>query len=86
MFGVNYSAFATVEHAKHREARGFESVLLGGECEPARRLQPVVEERVRACIQRLRSSSESNDVLRLVVVVSPFANDKSKSFRNSPGC
>lgn len=74
MFGVNYSAFATVEHSKHRERRAALNPFFSAAS--ARRLQPVVEERVRACIERLRTLRESGDVLRLVIVVSAFANGK----------
>jgi hypothetical protein len=72
MLGVNSSAFATVNHVKHRERRSALNPYFSAAS--ARRLQPVVDERVRACVARFRDLKGSGDVARLVVITSAFAN------------
>jgi len=73
LFGLAGSVFSTVDHAKHRERRAalnpFFSVA------SARRLQPVVEERVQAFVERMRGLRESGEVIKFVVAMSAFGND-----------
>ena len=74
MFALDESIFGTVDHFKHRARRGplnpFFSVG------SVRRLQPVIDERVEACLTRMRHLKEMGELMNVVVVTSNFSNGK----------
>ena len=72
-----------MDHSKHRQRRAALNPFFSAAS--ARRLQPVVEERVRDCIERFRGLSETREVVRLVVVVSAFANGRCQTLLISVG-
>jgi hypothetical protein len=79
MFGTDRSVFATVDHSKHRARRAPLSSFfsLGS----VRRLQPMVDERVQACLQRVRGLKVTGQVINIVEMLSAFGNGEFCSGR-----
>lgn len=73
MFGLDDSIFGTVDHDKHRARRAplnpFFSV------QSVRRLQPMIQERVHVCLERMRGLRTTGQLMNVVVVTSAFSND-----------
>ncbi len=74
MFGIDGGTFATVEHNHHRTRRAAVSPFFS--TANVRRLQPVIEERVQACLERLRGLAKTGEEFRIVVVASAFSTGR----------
>lgn len=74
MFGLDLSGFGTNDHNLHRIRRGAVNVYFSKA--NVRRLQSVIQERVDACIGRLRGLRKSGEVVKSVVVASAFASGR----------
>jgi cytochrome P450 len=70
-FGMPTSTFATPEHGKHRVRRAALNPFFSSAS--VRRLQPVIEERVQTCIERIRDLALTGKVERVVLITSAFA-------------
>jgi hypothetical protein len=72
MFGLDDSVFGTVDHDKHHARSAplnpFFSV------QSVRRLQPMVEERVHVCLERMRGLRTTGQLMNVVIVTSAFSN------------
>ena len=79
MFGLDDSVFGTVDHNKHRARKAplnpFFSVG------SVRRLQPMIEERVQACLVRIRGLKATGQLMNVVVVTSAFSSGEFYSGR-----
>jgi cytochrome P450 len=72
MFGLDNSVFGTVDHNKHRARRApLNSFFSIGS---VRRLQPMIEERVQVCLERMRGLKVTGQLMNVVVVTSAFSN------------
>jgi hypothetical protein len=70
--GIPASTFGTVPHALHRHRRGAINSFFSKQ--NARKLLPVVEERVQALVQRLRMSKDQGEVVSMEYAFSAFTN------------
>lgn len=66
------STFATVEHAKHKVRRAALNPYFSATS--VRRLQPLIDERVRTCIERIRGLAREGRVGSVAIIASAFAS------------
>jgi hypothetical protein len=79
LFGLDDSVFATVDHNKHRARRApLNSFFSVGS---VRRLQPMIGERVQACLERMRGLKASGRLINVVAMMSAFSNGEFCSGR-----
>ena len=72
MFGLDDSVFGTVDHSKHRARRApLNSFFSVGS---VRRLQPMIDERVQVCLERMKGLKETDQLMNVVFVTSAFSN------------
>ena len=75
MLGIDLSGFGTIDHNLHRIRRAAASPYFSAAS--VRRLQPVIEEKVQECLERLRGLKKTGEVARAVVVTSAFGTGKA---------
>jgi cytochrome P450 len=76
--GIPTSLLGTAEHGVHRRRRGALNPFFS--MGNVRKLLPVIEERVAALVQRLKSSGEMGEVVNAEYAFSAFTNDVVMQF------
>jgi len=66
------STFATVDHNKHRMRRASMNPFFS--IASARRLQPMIEERIQTFLGRLNELKGTGEVIRMAVMVNAFSS------------
>jgi hypothetical protein len=74
MFGLDDSVFGTVDHDIHRLRRAPLSPFFS--VQSVRRLQPMIEERVQVCLDRIIRLRTIGQLMNVVVVTSAFSNGR----------